>query len=507
MANVTLAFDADLARGVIREALRPVFATGDKNGHTFEISVKRGGTAVTLTGASVSAYFIRADRSTVPISGSVSGSKASVTLLAACYNVPGRFSLVIRLAMGGDIATIFAGDGAVLQASTDTIVDPENVVPSLSDLLAQVAAMEKATAAANTAASNANTKASAANTAASAANTAASNADSKASVAEAAAQKIDGMTGTVTMLAENATPTVTVTEQDGHKVLAFAIPQGKTGEPGPRGPKGETGSVDNLSINGKPVESGDITLTAEDVGALTLLAGTAEEFTAIPTGADLDDYTTVGCYACNMTDTAKTLVNCPIQLAFRMVVINTNGTGKTISEWTNLLQIILPYNSMGIMWRFVNTLGTTDTIYRGPWKSIVSYPVGAIYISTISTSPAELFGGTWQALESRFLLPASATYAAGSTGGAATHKHTTASHQLTEKEMPTHVHSFSRAPLVQDEVSGSGNYFAETSSTVGTLVTKTTETKGGNGTHSHGATGSASSMPPYQAVYMWKRIA
>ena len=181
MANVTLAYDADLARGVIREALRPVFATGDKNGHTFEISVKRDGAAVPLTGASVSAYFIRADRSTVPISGSVSGNKASVTLLAACYNVPGRFSLVIRLAMDGDIATIFAGDGSMLQSATDTIVDPENVVPSLSDLLAQVAAMEKATAAANTAASNADTKASAANKAASAANTAASNADTKAS--------------------------------------------------------------------------------------------------------------------------------------------------------------------------------------------------------------------------------------------------------------------------------------------------------------------------------------
>lgn len=494
MANVTLAYDADLSRGIIREALRPVFATGDKNGHTFEISVKRGGAAVTLTGASVSAYFIRADRSTVPISGSVSGSKASVTLLAACYNVPGRFSLVIRLAMDGDVATIFAGDGAMLQASTDTIVDPENVVPSLSDLLAQVAAMEKATAAANTAASNANTKASAANTAASAANTAASNADSKASEAEAAAQKIDGMTGTVTMLAENAAPTVTVTEQDGHKVLAFALPQGKTGEPGPRGPKGETGSVENLSINGKPVESGDITLTAEDVGAFPLSDGTAI--------TDCDTAYKSGIYI-----VSPSAVHTPESNTYA-VLVNIVSDGASYNEATNwIYQFYLPtFGTLSNAWwrKRVNDEGQFSS-----WKALgcEAYPVGAIYISTVSTSPASLFGGTWQALESRFLLPASATYTAGSKGGATTHKHTTASHQLTEKEMPTHAHSFSRAPLVQDEVSGSGNYFAETSTTVGTLVTKTTETKGGNGTHSHGDTGSASSMPPYLAVYMWKRIA
>lgn len=493
MANVTLAYDADLARGIIREALRPVFATGDKNGHTFEISVKRDGAAVTLTGASVSAYFIRADRSTVPISGSVSGSKASVTLLAACYNVPGRFSLVIRLAMDGDIATIFAGDGAMLQAATDTIVDPENVVPSLSDLLAQVAAMEKATAAANTAASNADTKASAANTAASAANTAASNADTKASAAAAAAQKIDGMTGTVTMLAENAAPTVTVTEQDGHKVLSFALPQGKTGATGPQGPKGETGSVENLSINGKPVESGDITLTAEDVGAFPLSDGTAI--------TDCDTAYKSGIYI-----VSPSALHIPESNTWA-VLVNIVSDGASYNEATNwIYQFYLP--NLGTLsnawWRKRVNDGQFSS-----WKALgcEAYPVGAIYISTVSTSPASLFGGTWQALESRFLLPASATYAAGSTGGAKTHKHTTGSHQLTEKEMPTHAHSFSRAPLVQNEVSGSGNYFAETSTTVGTLVTKTTETKGGNGTHSHGDTGSASSMPPYLAVYMWERIA
>ena len=51
------------------------------------------------------------------------------------------------------------------------------------------------------------------------------------------------------------------------------------------------------------------------------------------------------------------------------------------------------------------------------------YPVGAVYISVNSTSPASLFGGTWESISGRFLLGADDTYTAGSTGGEATHQH------------------------------------------------------------------------------------
>lgn len=59
------------------------------------------------------------------------------------------------------------------------------------------------------------------------------------------------------------------------------------------------------------------------------------------------------------------------------------------------------------------------------------YPVGAVYISVNSTSPASLFGGTWESIGGRFLLGADSTYTAGSTGGEATHK-------LTVNEIPSH---------------------------------------------------------------------
>ena len=57
------------------------------------------------------------------------------------------------------------------------------------------------------------------------------------------------------------------------------------------------------------------------------------------------------------------------------------------------------------------------------------YPVGSIYMSTVSTNPATLFGfGTWEAMPAGRVLLAQGTsdwgttYNAGSTGGEATHQ-------------------------------------------------------------------------------------
>lgn len=45
------------------------------------------------------------------------------------------------------------------------------------------------------------------------------------------------------------------------------------------------------------------------------------------------------------------------------------------------------------------------------------FPIGSIYTSISSTSPATLFGGTWEQIQGRFLLSASSSYSAGGTGG------------------------------------------------------------------------------------------
>lgn len=51
----------------------------------------------------------------------------------------------------------------------------------------------------------------------------------------------------------------------------------------------------------------------------------------------------------------------------------------------------------------------------------IFYPVGAVYMSTNETSPAEMFGGTWSALDDgRFLRPMGSY---NQQGGSTTHNH------------------------------------------------------------------------------------
>lgn len=289
--------------------LKSLYASGDKDAHVFEFSLYRGAEEMDLSGASAQGYFIRADGYTVPITGAISGNVVTLTLSEGCYYVVGNFNLIIKVSIGESRKSVFWGNGYVVRSMTGAIVDEENVIPSLDELLAQIAATESAAKAANQAASAANSAAtsarqaaSAANTNASAANSAASAATAAASAASAAATKIDDMTITATGLAAGAAPTAELTEVGGHYNIVLGLPKGdkgdpgatpqitvqvKTGEPGTAAsvkqtgtaeapvieltiPRGDTGSLGALTINGKaPDAAGKVMLTAADVGALS----------------------------------------------------------------------------------------------------------------------------------------------------------------------------------------------------------------------------------------------
>ena len=125
------------------------------------------------------------------------------------------------------------------------------------------------------------------------------------------------------------------------------------------------------------------------------------------------------------------------------------------------------------------------------------YPVGSIYMSVNSASPDTLFGGTWARLEDVFLLAAGAKHAAASTGGEA-------SHTLTQAELAPHKHAMAYGP----ESSASSTGFA-----YGIAAGSATNSAGGRGYASNLGTFSAgggqphNNMPPYLAVYTWKRTA
>lgn len=136
-----------------------------------------------------------------------------------------------------------------------------------------------------------------------------------------------------------------------------------------------------------------------------------------------------------------------------------------------------------------NLAAVVERLVGGGSGSIADalYPVGAIYLSTSSTSPQTLFGGTWQRIQDRFLLCAGSTYAAGKTGGEA-------EHTLTVSEMPSHTHTARMSTNTFDTQNvGDSAYIPGTRSSVDMTAA------GGNAAHNN--------MPPYLAVYAWRRTA
>ena len=119
------------------------------------------------------------------------------------------------------------------------------------------------------------------------------------------------------------------------------------------------------------------------------------------------------------------------------------------------------------------------------WIRNTFFPVGAIYQSYASTSPASLFGGTWTQIQNRFLVGVGSSYAAGATGGEATHK-------LTVDELPSHSHNYSYPGY-----EAGGEWYGASGTAKGNTVATTAV--GGGAAHEN--------RPPYYAVYIWRRTA
>lgn len=151
-------------------------------------------------------------------------------------------------------------------------------------------------------------------------------------------------------------------------------------------------------------------------------------------------------------------------------------------------------------WALVNTGSTLS-----------AYPVGSIYMSTSSTSPASLFGGSQTRIQNQFLLAAGSGYSAGSTGGSTTHSHnygirynafyatfvgddTTAIRTLTYSG--TSETGYKDSIWVQDVSTKRNSGLSSGSTSTSSASYLNRATTSGN-----------SNMPPYLAVYVWKRTA
>lgn len=155
------------------------------------------------------------------------------------------------------------------------------------------------------------------------------------------------------------------------------------------------------------------------------------------------------------------------------------------------------------MWRVSvsgGTIAAPERVFDLFNSANKSRPVGSLYFSEDPTSPAELFGGTWTRIKDVFPLAAGDIYDVGDSGGEATHT-------LKLSEMPTHTHNMRYSYDASSKQWLDGYLYMPTKAD----DSYSTNTEGSNNTNviiqSAGGGEAHNNMPPYLAVYVWKRIA
>lgn len=204
-----------------------------------------------------------------------------------------------------------------------------------------------------------------------------------------------------------------------------------------------TSEIVTLIRNDEPAKEGT-PLNASTLNELSTVAGAlnaaeeAKESAAQSSASEKAAATSQVAAKASETESAKNLQGTKKYFEqVRTITIGAQGWYAT----PEALKTAVPVGENG-WWAVV---GTTDTIWTwdndtGAWKDSVQkadlsdyytreqvntlletqkladHPVGSIYQSTDSTSPAALFGGSWEEIASeRVLMGASSTHAAGST--------------------------------------------------------------------------------------------
>ena len=140
------------------------------------------------------------------------------------------------------------------------------------------------------------------------------------------------------------------------------------------------------------------------------------------------------------------------------------------------------------------------------WVNIcdVFWPVGSIYMSYSSTSPANMFGGQWTQISGRFLYPSSS---AGSTGGSNTHNHPLSGLGAACIDTIGTAEGWLNIATCSDsryELSSNANLYKAAYLT--NQKNNSTET-GFHGTSLMGVTDDRETLPSYITVYCWRRTA
>lgn len=330
-ASMILSFERNINDPLITFCPATLLARGDQNANVIKLTVMDGNAPADLSGNTAVVLFQRpGDSYVVRCPGSVSGNVISVTLLGDCYLYAGQYYASLILNADGFTRTMLRLAGHIESNGDGPVIDPTGTIPGYEDIARIYAELEAslgrsdaATDSANAAAQNANEKAALANEAAGNANAAADSADEATIRANEASESIEDLTVEASDVSYDQPATVTVTDVDGHKRIAFGLRQGvpgpvptltftvKTGNPGtevvveqsgtpdapvvgltiPRGAPGEgaVSTVDGLM----PVSGGNVELSAVRYVAQTLQ--TAQQLQArLNIGIIADTYSGAG---------------------------------------------------------------------------------------------------------------------------------------------------------------------------------------------------------------------
>lgn len=262
-----------------------------------------------------------------------------------------------------------------------------------------------------------------------------------------------------------------------------------------------------FSINGNmPDNNGNVVLTASDVGARSSTWMPTASDVGAAESSELGNYLHLagGTMTGTLFNKSATFLQATYDSASRGMIFRKDSNtfymlitneGDVNGQWNSFrpLTIDLETGVCNISGNAATATNSTK-FNNKTWAEMLLtiYPVGYIYMSLDSTSPASLFGGTWERITDRFLLGGrSDTYPIGSTGGSATHT-------LTIDEMPRHFHQF-RGWWNTDHTGDHKVASYEVVQGDAESVDSSCLHVGGSQAHNN--------MPPYLAVYMWKRTA
>lgn len=119
------------------------------------------------------------------------------------------------------------------------------------------------------------------------------------------------------------------------------------------------------------------------------------------------------------------------------------------------------------------------------------------WFSDDPTSPASFIGGTWERIEGKFIMGASDTYPAGSTGGSATHSQTAS-------EVARHNHNIGTNQKGTELTVPQWKFYI-------TSVSQVSDPEGykcyGMSTFNTGDGAPMDILNPYYSAYIWRRVA